>query len=47
MNITFIRIFNNEAEASNFAIVHQSKVIVRYDWDEISNIIIKQFIVKY
>ena len=42
----FIRIFDNEKEADDFAMIHHTKAIVRYDWDEVFGII-RQYVVSY
>lgn len=47
MNIMFIKVFDNEAEANQFALIHHTKTIIHYDWDEMLNRIIKQYIVQY
>ena len=42
----FIRIFDNEKEADDFAMIHHTQVAVRYDWDEVFGII-RQYVVSY
>lgn len=47
MNTMFIKIFDNEKEANSFAVIHNAKTIIRYDWDDIFQKIIRQYVVKY
>lgn len=47
MNTKFIKIFDNEVEAEQFANAHHTKAIIRYDWDDFYMRIIEQFVVKY
>lgn len=45
--INFIKIFMNSLEAETFAKEVKGTIIIRYDWDEITNKMIKEFVVKY
>lgn len=47
METKFIKVFENEKEADAFAIIHNTKTIIRYDWDEVFEKIIRYFIVEY
>ena len=47
MDVKFIRVFDNEIKANSFAMVHNKKVIIRYDWDDLFQVIIRQYVVKY
>lgn len=47
MEIKFIKVFENEKEADAFAIIHNTKTIIHYDWDEVFEKIIRYFIVEY
>lgn len=37
--MNFVRFFNKEEDAIHFAENHNSKVIIRYDWDDLYGII--------
>lgn len=43
----FIKVFSVEKNAERFAKENKGKVQVRYEWDDMRNKIVKQFIVKY
>ena len=43
----FVKVFSVEKNAERFAKENEGKVQVRYEWDDMRNKIVKQFIVKY
>jgi hypothetical protein len=43
----FIKVFRDEKDALRFAALKNAKVIVRYDWDNMTNRLIKEFVVKF
>lgn len=43
----FIKIFSVEKNAEKFAKEKNSKVQVRYEWDDMKQKVVRQFIVKY
>ena len=43
----FMKIFSVEKNAQKFAKEFGGKVVVRYDWDDMRQKVIRQFIVKY
>lgn len=47
MDVKFIKVFDNEREANSFAMIHNTKTIIRYDWDDLFQKIILQYVVKY
>lgn len=47
METKFIKVFENERDADAFAVVHNTKTIVHYDWDDVFNKIVRLFIVEY
>lgn len=47
MNTKFIKVFDNERDASAFATVRGAKVIMRYDWDVLLDKMICEFVVEY
>lgn len=47
MTIQFIKIFYSLSEAESFAALHAAKIIIRYDWDDMKETIIKEYEVRY
>lgn len=43
----FIKIFTNEKEAYRFAVQRGARVSIRYEWDEVCNRLIREFVVRY
>ncbi len=43
----FVKVFSVEKNAQKFAKENGGKVIVRYDWDDMRQKIVRQYIVKY
>lgn len=43
----FMRIFLDEAKATEFMELVRGILTVRYDWDDMRNQMIKEFVVKY
>lgn len=44
---TFVRIFTIEKNAQKFAKENGGRLTIHYDWDDMKQKIVKQFIVKY
>lgn len=43
----FMRVFLNEVKARKFMQLVKGILIIRYDWDDMKNQMIKEFVVKY
>lgn len=45
--IKMIKVFDMEVKAKQFAQSVKGKVVVHYDWDSMTNKIVREYVVKY
>ena len=43
----FMKVFTNYIEAQAFAVLKGGRVIVEYDWDEMTRTIVRHYVVKF
>ena len=46
-NYSIIKVFGNRRAAREFAIIHLGTIFIQYDYDDVLNRIVKQYVVKY